>query len=87
MTTERRRLLRALIAEADQCDGPVGPGRLAERVDPGEPRVREALEFFASNRLATRRDAGYEPTVTARELLAVDLDDEAFMIIDVPDDE
>ncbi len=86
MATERRRLLRALIAAADRCDGPVGSDRLAERVDLGEPRVRELLDFFASNSLATRRDAGYEPTVTARELLELDVDDEAFMIIDVPED-
>jgi predicted transcriptional regulator len=67
----RIRLLTWLVDRYDTEEQPVTPAEVANRFD--------SLE---SQCLLATVEGGYRPTVTARELLELDIDDDTFLVLD-----
>jgi hypothetical protein len=60
----------------------------ADHFDGDTGAVDDALDTLESRCLLATADDGYRPTVTARELLDLDIDDDTFLILDTePEDE
>jgi predicted transcriptional regulator len=79
-------VLRALVDIADGSQGGVGAVRIAGTVAEDPAAVRETLESLRSYGFVKTADGGYEPTVTGREFLALDIDEGSFVVVDAPDD-
>jgi predicted transcriptional regulator len=82
----RRRLLERLIALYDRHERPVPASELADRLGTDPDAVRDHLAALRSSELVETDGTGWVPTVTGRELLALDVDPEGFVIVDVPDE-
>jgi len=82
MTTARMHVLSRLVARYDEREVPVTPREIAAVVDPDLATVQECFADFESKHLLKTAGDGYRPTVTARELLDLDLDDNALVILD-----
>jgi DNA-binding IclR family transcriptional regulator len=81
MTPSPYRLLEFVVATYDDLDRPLTPADTATQF--GMPR-ENAVECFGKLvecELLTKADDGYRPTITARELLELDIDDE-FVVVD-----
>ncbi|MFB6219073.1 MAG: hypothetical protein ABEH77_07865 [Halobacteriaceae archaeon] len=84
----KRRLLDALVGLHERDERPRSVARLAEEVDADPAAVREKLDALQSYELVKRApEGGYLPTVTGRELLELDIDDDEFVVVEVPDEE
>jgi predicted transcriptional regulator len=81
MTTQLHVLSR-LVIRYDERDAPVTPAEIARVVDADPETIREFFEDFESKHLLKPAGSGYRPTITARELLDLDLDDDATVILD-----
>lgn len=83
MTATKRRLLELLVTMDEVDATPVEPNRLAERLDTDVETTLAHLQSLESYELVKRQppNGGYRPTVTAHELLALDIDD-TFLIIE-----
>jgi len=87
MTAIRRPLLDRLVALHEADDEPVTSERLARSLDADRAVVRDHLQSLCECELVTRESPdGYAPTITAHELLALDLDDDALVVVDIPDE-
>jgi predicted transcriptional regulator len=80
------RLLEQVVAQYDETDGPVSPERLATAVDEDLASVGKRLVRLERCELLATVDGGVRPTVTARELLALDIDDPSVLVIDTGED-
>jgi predicted transcriptional regulator len=80
------RLLEQVVARYDEVDGPVSPERLATAVDGDAESINERLARLERCELVATVDGGVRPTVTARELLALDIDDPSVLVIDTGED-
>jgi len=80
------RLLEQVVAQYDETDGAVSPDRLATAVDEDLTSVGKRLARLERCELLTTVDGGVRPTVTARELLALDIDDPDLLVIDTGED-
>jgi len=89
MTVTRRRLLETVLSLSDETNDPVTVPQLARRVETDPETVREHLDMFRSYELVKRvpDQPGYEPTVTARELCDLDIDEGALVVVERPDEE
>jgi len=88
MTGRQRRVLRALVDLVEGSEGSVDAVQVAERVGTDHAEVSEALDSLGRYEFVKRTPGGrYAPTVTGREFLALDVDEEAFVVVDVPDDQ
>jgi len=67
-------ILERVVARYDETGVPVTPAGTAERADASVAEVRSLFDRFADCELLVRVDEGYRPTVTARELVALDVD-------------
>ncbi len=76
------RLLRWLVDRYDTEREPVTPAEVAEHFDGDTGAVDDALDSLESRCLLATAGDGYRPTVTARELLELDIDDDTFLILD-----
>lgn len=87
MVHQRKRVLEALLDLYDEVGRPVTPTQLDQRVEGGHEVIREHLDALRSYELVKLAPGGtgYEPTVTGREFLELDVDDE-FVVIEFPDD-
>lgn len=74
-------LLADLVAAYDELERPVQATRVAAAGDADPETVRTRLTRLATCELVVAESGGFRPTVTARELLALDLDDD-FVIVD-----
>lgn len=86
MTTSQIQILSVLISRYDERDEPVTPAELAVAVDADTETVRELLVDFESKHLLQDVEDGYRPTVTARELLELDIAADALLILDSQSD-
>lgn len=86
MTPTRRRLLERLVSCHNQSGDPVTPGQLATCLQLDPAAIESHLNHIRDCELVTRADDGYTPTVTAHELLALDLDDDSLLVVDVLDE-
>ena len=70
----RRRLLEYVVERYDREERPVRPADAAGNLDIDESVVTHCLTAFADCHLVVNEGEGYRPTVTARELLALNWD-------------
>jgi len=82
MNGNRIRLLTWLVGRYDAEERPVTPAEVADRFDSDMRTVDDALDSLESQCLLATADGGYRPTVTARELLELDVDDDTLLILD-----
>jgi len=84
MTGPSRLSLLELLCECyDEADEPVGTGPLAEATGSARAAVRRRLVGMAELDLVARAgEDRFRPTVTARELLALEVDPESVLIVD-----
>lgn len=79
--------LLSLVVETYDEEGPVTPAMISPRIEGGLASVRECFERFEDCELVVAVEGGYRPTVTARELLELDIDAGEKLIFDIaPDD-
>jgi len=79
-------LLAAIVDRYDQSEQPVRPADFART--PTELRsIRDCFEDFESKHLLAREDGDYRPTVTARELLELDIDEDELLFLDCDPEE
>jgi predicted transcriptional regulator len=82
VTGNRIRLLAWLVDRYDTEEQPVTPAEAANRFDSDIRTVDDALDSLESQCLLATVGSGYRPTVTARELLELDVDDDTFLVLD-----
>lgn len=82
MTVSPLETLAEAVALYDARPAPVTPVALAEALDADVDTIRAYVNDFESNHLLQRVNGGYRPTVTARELLELDIDTETALILD-----
>ena len=70
----RRRLLEYVVDTYDQHERPVTAGEAARALDVDRALTARCLRAFADCHLVVPKADGYRPTVTARELLALEWD-------------
>lgn len=76
-------LLRRLVAQFDEQQEPVTIRSLVTETDLDRDRVLQCVRIFEDCHLIEPVSAdGYRPTVTARELLALELGDDEFIVIE-----
>lgn len=80
-------VLSETVTQYDRRDKPVTPTELAEIVETDVETVRGCFEGFESKHLLKCVEGGYRPTVTARELLELDVADDALLILDTDPEE
>ena len=80
------RLLEQVVAQYDETEGPISPERLATAMDGDTESITERLVRLERCELLATVDGGVRPTVTARELLALDIDDPSVLVIDTGED-
>jgi predicted ArsR family transcriptional regulator len=85
----KRRVLELLVDEYESAAEPPTASRLAARLAADPATVRGHLDALETYELVSRSatagdgEPGFEPTVTGRELLALDIDDDALIVLDV----
>jgi len=89
MTVNRRRLLETLVGLYDEASQPVSVGRLASQIGADCEPVREHLEALQSYEMVRLVDqqGAFEPTITARDFLELDMDEDKFVIMEMVDEE
>jgi predicted transcriptional regulator len=82
MTTSQMGLLSVLVSRYDKRNKPVTAAEVAAAADTETGSVQDIFTDLKSKYLVKSVNDGYRPTVTARELLALDIDDDAAVILD-----
>jgi len=75
-----------LVAVVDCYEGfgdPVTAQRVADSLGVSTAALSEPLESLRAFELVARTDGGYRPTVTARELLALDVELDDAVVLDL----
>lgn len=85
MATTKQHLLEVLVDMSDQTDEPIAVDQLSDHLDADSSTVLECLQSLESSGLIERSstNGGYSPTVTGRELLALD-PEATFIVIENP---
>lgn len=83
MSLSSHTVLVEIVREVDTSGEPVPTDRLAESLTVAEPTLAETLASLQECELVKATDSGYRPTVTARELLALDIDLDDVLVVDV----
>jgi predicted transcriptional regulator len=88
MAPIRRRLFERFVALSESRNEPVTAAELAAELGVDPAVVQAHLQSLRQCELVKHaaETAGYVPTVTAHELLALDLDDEGLLVVDVVDE-
>lgn len=87
MTRSRMQVLSETVRLYDERGEPITPTDLAATTELAPSTVRAYFDGFESKHLLKRAGDGYRPTVTARELLELDVADDVTLILDVETDE
>jgi predicted transcriptional regulator len=89
MTVNRRRLLETLVSLSDEGSGPISVTQLATHLGADIETVREHVETLESYEMVESigQSEQFKPTVTARDFLELEMDDDKFVIMEFPDDE
>ncbi len=75
-------LLQAVVARYEDDERPVTPEELTGAVDCNASTVTEKLATLEECDLLVVAGDGYRPTVTAHELLALDIENPELIIVD-----
>ncbi|WP_424016348.1 hypothetical protein ACOZ4N_01045 (plasmid) [Halorientalis pallida] len=81
MTPSPSELVEFVVTRYDELERPLTPSDAATRFGVDRKKAEECFDQLLECKLLARVDDGYRPTVTARELLELDIDD-GFMIVD-----
>lgn len=77
-------ILARLVEWYDESEEPLSPDTLTEQLDGNHEAIADCLETFAANDFLAPVEGGYRPTVTARELLELDIDfEETVLVLDL----
>jgi predicted transcriptional regulator len=88
MNRNHIRMLTWLVERYDDGTQPVTSGDVATHFEIDVDTAQACLETLEENHLLTTvPDEGHRPTVTAHELLELDIDDESVLILDTNPDE
>lgn len=91
MTVPKRQLLETLRTLHVETGQPITATHLARHFGTDRDAVREQLHMLHSYELVkpapTHSETGYVPTVTGREFLELDIDQDTFVIIESPADD
>jgi DNA-binding IclR family transcriptional regulator len=85
MTVSPHEILAFAVRVYDEREEPLTPSAVADRFGLTAETATERLDRLADCELLAPESDGFRPTVTARELLALDIDDE-FVVVDASDD-
>lgn len=85
MSLSMHTVLVELVESAGESDEPVSPQRLAESLAEPEPEVSDSLESLREFELVAATPDGYRPTVTAHDLLAIDIELDETLVLDIVD--
>jgi Domain of unknown function. len=83
-------LLARIVERYGDGERPVTPATLSDVIDAEESAIEVWLDELASHELLAPVDGGYRPTITARELLELDIDPEDALVVlefEAPDDD
>jgi predicted transcriptional regulator len=80
MTEVACALLAAIVDRYDETEGPVTPAAVAEARGRDPEHLAARFERYVDCALLAPADGGYRPTVTARELLALDCDGRVLIV-------
>lgn len=86
MTPSPYRLLEFVVGTYDDLDRPLTPADAATQFGMTREQADECFDRLVKCELLARMDDGYRPTITARELLELNIDDE-FVVVDANLDE
>jgi DNA-binding IclR family transcriptional regulator len=86
MTPSPYRLLEFVVGTYDDLERPLTPADAATRFGMPRERADECFDRLVECELLATVDDGYRPTITARELLELNIDDE-FVVVDADLDE
>jgi predicted transcriptional regulator len=86
VTGNKIRLLAWLVDRYDATEQPVTPREAADRFDSDIETASDTFDSLESDCLLAAVEGGYRPTITARELLELDIDDDTFLIVDTDPD-
>ncbi len=75
-------VLSRIVDRYDEDGKPVTPEEIAESVQIDPNAVQHCFEELEENLLLAPVDHGFRPTVTARDLLELDIDDGKLVIVD-----
>jgi hypothetical protein len=81
MTPSPYRLLEFVVGTYDDLERPLTPADAATRFGMTREQADECFDRLVECELLVSADDGYRPTITARELLELDIDDE-FVVVD-----
>lgn len=79
-------VLSWVVDRYDRRDQPVTVADAATHFEQEIETVQSCFEHLESNYLLTTEGDGYRPTVTARELLELDVEDGSPLILDITSD-
>lgn len=85
MTVTPHRLLAFVVETYDEQNAPLCPSDIAAQFEVSTPEATRQFDRLHECELVTTEGDGYRPTVTARELLELDIDDE-FVVVDTGGD-
>jgi predicted transcriptional regulator len=86
MSVHPHTVLVAVVAIADADGEPVATERLAASLAVSPATLSEPLESLCALALLEATAGGYRPTVTAHELLALELPPEAVLVVNPVDE-
>jgi Holliday junction resolvasome RuvABC ATP-dependent DNA helicase subunit len=87
MTLSTHALLTEITDRYQQAGEPVAVQELCESLDVPESAIEDSLDSLCEFELLERTDSGCRPTVTARELLALEIDPDEVLVLDFVDAE
>lgn len=79
-------VLLAVVEANDATDEPVPTGVLADSLGVSEDSLSEPLDSLCACELLEATGDGYRPTVTAWELLELDIDPGDVLVVDLVDE-
>jgi DNA-binding IclR family transcriptional regulator len=85
MSLSPYRLLEFVVGQYDDSGRPQRPTDIADQSGLSPAEAESQFERLRDCELVTREGAGYRPTITGRELLELDIDDE-FVVVDAGED-
>jgi len=74
-------VLTQIVEQYDDNQQPVTPADLDDTLDADESAIRDCLGPLVASDLVVVVGDGYRPTITARELLALDIDFEESLVV------
>jgi predicted transcriptional regulator len=83
MSHNQLQILSRVVDRYEADEQPATPAEIANATGTDIEEIRACFDNLEENCLLTTvDDGGYRPTVTARELLELDIDEESLLILD-----